>query len=452
MNRSLSKLLYYGFHYLVKRDKKIPYYNKSLETQWFDKNEMEKLQFEKFQKLLTHANDHSPYYRNAFKMSGFDPRAIQSLSEISKIPLLTKAELRAHLQKLVCGNTNPQYVIPNSTSGSTGEKTVFYSDRRAEDVKAALVRRAYEWVGIQLGDRELRLWGAHFDVAKSNQLKEKIFNWLNNRAVLSAYAMADASIDTMLRFMRVFHPDFLFSYPSSLVHFCDYLHRTGILPYLPPKGILTSGEQLEDWQRILIESHFRTKVYNFYGCREVGIIGQECEHRAGLHVVPENVLVEILDEDGNPVLNDVTGEIVVTDLCNFAMPFIRYRIGDRGRMLTGNCTCGRNALGRIALEGRRFDIIRSSNGNAVGGTFWTLLFRHRPGIQSFQVIQDNINHIRVDYVPESKSSLSNQDELYFREQILEKLKGIEVDFNAVEEIPVLESGKMRLTISLIDAP
>jgi phenylacetate-CoA ligase len=160
MNRTLSRQLYYVFHNLIKRDQKVTHYNTLVQTQWFSKKKMHEFQLEKFRKLLVHAGTFSPYYREAFRKAFFDPTKIQSLSAISKIPILTKSKLRRHFSDIACTEPKNQDVLPNSTSGSTGEKTIFYSDRRAEQIKAPIVRRNFEWLGIKLGDRELRLWGA----------------------------------------------------------------------------------------------------------------------------------------------------------------------------------------------------------------------------------------------------------------------------------------------------
>lgn len=449
MNRALSRLLYHIFRRLMVRDRKIHYYNAFSDTQWYSWSAMQALQLEKLKVVLDHAQRYSPYYGAVFRTVGIRPTDIRNLADLSNIPLLTKTDLRGHLDDLICTDADPRFCVRNSTSGSTGEKTVFFSDSRTAQIRAPLVRRAYEWVGIELGDRELRLWGAHFDVAKSKQLRERIFNWLNNRAVVSAYDMDDDSIAALLRHMKRFHPDYLFSYPSSIVHVCDYLKRNGASAYSPPKGILTSGEQLDSWQRELIEAHFRSKVFNFYGCREVGIIAQECDRRTGLHTIPENVIIEIIDDDGRPVPPGTTGEIVVTDLCNLVMPFIRYRIGDSGRILAGECPCGRNGLPRIAIEGRTFDIVRSPDGDAVGGTFWTLLFRSRPGIRTFQVIQDRLNEIRIDYQADTPDSIAEDTLSYFTAEIRSRLRGIHVVFNRVDVISPPLSGKQRIVISRI---
>jgi phenylacetate-CoA ligase len=239
---------------------------------------------------------------------------------------------------------------------------------------------------------------------------------MNNRAVLSAYTMDDRSIESMLRYMKSYRPDYLFSYPSSLIHLCDYISCNSDFLYLLPKGIITSGEKLDQFQRDRIEAQFQTKVYNFYGCREVGSIAQECLHREGMHVISENVIVEVVDESGQAVIGK-EGDILISDLNNRVMPFIRYRIGDRGRILASQCSCGRIGFPLIEVSGRSFDTIRSPQGNAVGGTFWTLLFRSKPGIRSFRVIQEQMDAVHIDYVSEDGNAIPRKTIHFFLKEI-----------------------------------
>jgi phenylacetate-CoA ligase len=262
--------------------------------------------------------------------------------------------------------------------------------------------------------------------------------------------MGDADIEKIRKYMFSFKPDFLFSYPSSLVHLCDYMDRSRTPAYSPPKGIFTSGEQLYEWQRKRVEETFNTPVYNFYGCREVGNIAHECQRRNGLHVVMENVLVEVVNEKGLPVVEE-EGDILVTDLNNYVMPFIRYKIGDRGKLLKRKCGCGRVGLPLMELAGRTFDIITSPSGSAVGGTFWTLLFKSKPGIQNFRVVQEKVDSILINYISEDGLPLSKEVIHSFRGEILARLPGLQIDFKQVKQFSALPSGKQQFVFSKIGA-
>jgi phenylacetate-CoA ligase len=263
--------------------------------------------------------------------------------------------------------------------------------------------------------------------------------------------MSPDGMVAILRFMKSFRPGFIFSYPSSLIHLIEHLNGDErAIRGLNLKAVLTSGEQLYEWQKQEIRRAFNAMVFNFYGCREVGIIAQECDRQTSLHVIPESVFLEVVDEDGNSVVGK-EGEIIVTDLCNHVAPFIRYRIGDRGILLDETCPCVREGLPLLKVLGRTFGIIRSPAGGAVGGTFWTLLFKARPGIRRFRVVQDRIDHIRVDYIPDTDRKLTGESIRYFRERIGEKLPGLQVEFVTVDHIPLPPSGKQQFVISKLDS-
>lgn len=447
MNRSISKGLYILFHKYIKQDGKIknrPFFDK---TQWDSDEKIEQYQLSRIKALLGHAKNSTPYYHRVLK--DFGPGDMRSVSDITAIPFLTKHIIQDMREELVSNNVSNNRRIRNQTSGSTGEATYFYTDEKSGEVKAPLISRSYAWAGIDIGDRELRLWGAPFDVKKAKAIRERVFNYLNNRSVISTYNMTDSDMKRIGNVIIRHRPDYIFSYPSSLYYLSMFLKKQAHEPIMSMKAILCSGEQLYEWQRELIQETFRTPVYNFYGCREVGIIAQECSMHEGLHLVPESVYLEVVDDSGKKLGDGEEGNLIVTDLHNWVMPFIRYKIGDRGRFLKRTCACGRNGLRLIEVCGRTFDIIRSSKGDAVGGTFWTLLLKSRPGIKQFQVIQDDIGRIEIDYISDNGRPLDDRNLQYFKDQILSRLKGIQIDFCLTRDIKPPPSGKQQFVISKV---
>jgi phenylacetate-CoA ligase len=210
-------------------------------------------------------------------------------------------------------------------------------------------------------------------------------------------------------------------------------------------AIVCSAEALYEPDRSLIEATLAAPVYNRYGCREVGDVAQEMPGRQGLVVNSDRVLVEVVDRNGMPVPDGERGELLVTDLDNYGMPFIRYRVGDLGRWAAWQDP----ALAWPVLaevEGRSLDVIRTPTGERIGGTFWTILFRKRPGIRQFQVVQPELRRLCVRYVRDP--SVESLDEDYFRARIAERCgTGLAVEF---EEVPAIEpeaSGKFRVVRS-----
>lgn len=414
-------------------------------NQWKGKEELARLQELKLKRLLTYSYQHAPYYRDKFKKTGFDIKDLYRPECFIQIPFLTKKEINENRQRMMSTKKDGNKLLSNSTSGSTGEALYFYYDMRSWAYRSAAVIRSLEAIGIRLGDRSARLWGAAMDLNTAETLRGKLHARTNNTMFLSSYEMSDQKFENYEKKLNRFKPKLLISYPGPLTVFAEYLiKKNKKIPSI--KSIISSAETLFFWQRDLIEKAFSCPVYNRYGCREFGEIAHECEKFEGLHVNSDRVFVEILDEALQPVEDGKNGELVITDLDNYGMPFIRYRIGDVASLKNEMCSCGRTLplLGQV--EGRTLDIIRAPNGNRLGGTFWTLLFRSQPGIKTFQVIQDRLEGITVKYI--KKSEVSNINFSAFERRIREMCgKDFKIHFEEVPSIPKTSSGKDRFVIS-----
>ncbi len=151
-----------------------------------------------------------------------------------------------------------------------------------------------------------------------------------------------------------------------------------------PKAVISTGETLNKWRREIIEEAFG-RVYNFYGAREAPSIAGECSD-GSLHVFSFNNLVEILDDSGRKAPSRVLGNVVVTPLHNYAMPLIRYEIGDMARAVEGRCPCG-SILPRMGrIEGRTTEFVVRRDGSLLGGEFFEGVFRVEGWVREFQVI------------------------------------------------------------------
>ena len=445
----LSKMLFFLYHNIkntgvsskIKEMKKNQY--KSIE-------ELRKIQQRKLQQLLLHAYNHVPYYKKIFNQLGIDPKKLHYPENFTQIPFLSKKLINQYQKDLIASNFRKKDLIKNHTSGSTGEALYFYMDKNSNYYRRALLLRHYQWIGIEWGDRIATLWGAPFDIKKSKKLRGKLHGYINNLLFLSSYNLSEDNMDIYLNKLLKFKPKLLVSYPGPLTVFSEFiLNKSQKIPGL--KAIITSAETLFPWQRELIEKAFQVPVYNRYGCREFGDMAQECKKRRGLHVDIDFFYIEIVDDKGNPFEDpyENEGELIITSLINYGMPFIRYKIGDVGKLSKKKCPCGMTLPMFSSIEGRTLDIIKTPNGNKLGGTFWTILFRSKPGIKSFQVIQKQINSITVKYIKDPNIHKINLN--WFENKIKEKCgKNFIVNFKEVKEIPKTPSGKTRFVISELD--
>lgn len=439
-----KKIIFKAYHKYIKQDKLFEFFDFYNQTQFWSKDGIQKYQWNKFKKIVEYAYNNVPYYKEIFDKKGIKPNDIQTKADLNKIDILTKEKVRANFHKLKSENLNQFRYKVNSTSGSTGENLKFLSD--ISPSRPALQKRCYDWMGINFLDKKMTIWGAGWDVKKAKKIESRIKGWIKGTIVLSGYNLSDADLDYYYKIMKDFNPELLISYPSILYDIAKYFEKNNYA--FSPKAIQIGGEKLFPFQREYIEKVFKTKIFDFYGARDMRLIAQECDKHEGLHIMAENVLVEVLDENNNPV-EEGEGDLVITDLHNKVMPFIRYRIGDRAIVTQKQCSCGRGLPLLKEVIGRSFEIIEFPNGNKVGGTFWTILLKTQPGIKNLQVIQKALDHIQINYVPENKNAMINFDN--FIEKIHEfSGPDLKVKFNEVPEIPLTKGGKFRFVIKETD--
>jgi phenylacetate-CoA ligase len=450
MNAFLMRKIIFPLYHNLKNTRLFEKVVEVEENQWKSHEELILLQKQKLNRMLTHAFEKVPFYRQRFKAAGLDAADLNTPGAFQQIPPLTKKDINGNREQMVSTEVDRRQLIGNSTSGSTGEALYFYTDMNSWVYQRASGFRNDRWLGIELGDRRASLWGAPMDLGKAKALRGRAHACMTNSLLLSSYDLSPDSMKKHVDKLNSFRPALLTSYPGPLAVFAEYLINTKrITPSI--KAIICSAETLFPWQRQVIEEAFSCPVYNRYGCREVGDIAQECPHKDGLHLSIDRLFIEIVDDDPNSVPHaGKSGEILITDLENFGMPLIRYRIGDYGSFGDIPCGCGRGLPLLKEIEGRVLDVITAPNGNRLGGTFWTLLFRSAPGIASFQVVQEKIEEITVKYVRDKVA----RDVPFplFLDRISAKCGAdLRVRFERVDGIPLTSSGKTRFVVSKLSS-
>jgi len=426
--------------------------NKIRRTQWLPEEKIKKIQWIRLEKLLKHSYVTVPFYKNLFDSIGINIMKGVTIDDFRNIPLLDKEIITRNKEKLLSTKYKPSDLIVNTTSGSTGKKLVFYKDKKMakndDYYRMAAVLRNIEWTRAKIWDKQAYLWGSQMDSTKEKRFKGRMLNFIFPTLFLSSYEMTPYKMNLYVKKINRYKPKVLTGYASALYLFANFLDEKQIKIH-NLKGIVSSAETLYQYQRDKIESVFQCKVFNRYGCREVGPIAQECTKHTGLHINAEHVYVEILDENGNPCHPGKIGKIVVTDLDNYGFPFIRYEIGDIGIFSDRKCECGRNLPLLENVGGRVFDIIVGTNGNHLTGTFWTILLRtYVQGIVQFQVIQENFGEIVIKLVVDK--SFTETEEKKLLKRIYDKCgEDMKVDIQLVKNIPLTESGKNRFIISKV---
>ena len=434
-------------HWMITRDVE-RYYETLRKTQWLGPAETRNLQDEKLRRMVRHAYRNVPYYRRKMQEARLRPEDIGGQADLHKLPFLTKAEIRKHLYfDIMSENHDKAQILKISTSGSTGEPSVCYADRAQLEMRWAATLRAQEWTGYRFGDPTLRLWHQALGLSKSQATKEQADARLSHRTFVSILELSDASLARVVDTITRAHPVLMDGYAEALDFIARYLQSTGRSD-VRPKAIMSSAQTLPPASRKLIEDAFGCRVFDKYGSREFSGIAYECDAHAGHHVVAEAYIVEVL-RDGQPVAPGEVGEVVITDLNNFCMPFIRYRIGDLAEAMDpgARCTCGRGAPRLGAIEGRVQSIIQGTDGRYLPGSFFShYLQEFDYAIKRFQVIQDERDAMVFRVVKGGRYSDDILQEVLatFRQYLGDTMK---IDVAFVDEVAMVRTGKRVASVS-----
>lgn len=396
--------------------------------------------------LIRHAKANVPYYQKLLSGLDLNGEDIAKHGNLSNVPLLTRSIINSNLDELASLDLTGNGLDMNSTGGSTGEVLRFYTDWRSGACRKATVRRNKRWLGIEPGDREIRLWGAPLDLDRSRSLRGRFHAAITQERFMSADTLDESTLSSYYELCSAFAPKLLVAYPSALMEFARYCQSRGSR-FDSVKAIICSAETLFDHDRSYIENAFGVRIFNRYGCREVGDIAQEAPGVNGLLVNSDRVYVEILNSDGNSCEPGEQGEVVVTDLDNYGMPLIRYRIGDFARWALPHDSGDNSHPFPVlaSVDGRTLDVVCSPTGHRIGGTYWTLLLRSKPGFRKIQVIQRSSDKVQILYSGEEGVQ---PDFDYFRQEIVKKCgEELRVEFVEVERFEHEPGTKFRLVIS-----
>lgn len=415
------------------------------ESQYLPRQALQELQWRQFKAMLAHAYEQCPFYRRKYLAEGLEPRDIRTPADIARVPAITKQEIQEGLSELIAADYRDRPLRKDMTGGSTGSPMVFYYDEDRLDSRAAATLRHNRWTGWDIGEKTALLWGAPRDVAAAPTAKARVRDWiLDRRVILDASSIDEDRMRYFCRLLERARPQFVLAYANTLALFARFVGDAGLRP-IRPKAIICSGEVLTQEARALIESTFDAKVFNRYGSREFAVIASECDAHQGLHVNAENLLVESLGQAGEP------GELVVTDLKNFAMPMIRYRTMDVGIVHERPCTCGRT-LPLLELHGgRTTDFLIGTRGQRVSGiVLATYGITEIPGLRQVQFVQHRRDHVTARVVRGPAWSEAAREALVLKVRTwLGDTVGVDLEF--ADAIPLEASGKHRFSISTVAA-
>ena len=419
-------------------------------TEFFNSHRLEikHHQCDSLKSLIWYAEQSTPYYTQLLQQIGINDidlykHITDEHIDISFIPPLEKHNIRNLTEELCSKVYSSKERIKNATGGSMGTPLTFYQSRHYWNLRNLSVYYFDRWAGWDFGEPQLIIWGSLTDLNSNGNWKQNLKRFCRNQYWLNGFQLTESEMDITFKKMQKWKPDTILSYPSSLYQFAKFISDNNLSPNWNVKGIISSAEMLHSHYKTLAESVFGTKIYNRYGAREVGLIAMECAE-GRMHINCRDIYLEV----DSPDPYTQPGEILITQFNNYIMPFIRYRIGDIGRLSDEMCPCGNQLPVLAELLGRSTATFKTKDGTLIHGGYFTQQFYNLAGVTQFQLIQETLEKCILKLV------VNEQWRQETKEQIVQKIKDalgaeVSVKIEFVDEIPLPKSGKREFTISKV---
>lgn len=395
------------------------------------------------QKLLELLNlaQHSPYYKEILSQAEIN-LDLEPIEELRKLPYLTKETLRTKARDLLTQNPLPRGTVILKSSGTTGTPTeIFYSPEFHGLELAIPAIRNLGWADVPYKSRRV-MFGVR-KICRFDQSKPPFwrFSPMEDMAYASIYHLSPKLLPYYMDFLRSFHPAVIMGYPSALATIARYaVENKQVLP--PARVVVTTSETVTARDREIIEMAWQCKLFDRYGAVEGCIYVSQCQF-GRYHVSPDIGIVEIVDDNGKPVLPGQMGEVICTGLQNTLQPLIRYRIGDVARWAVDqNCACGHEMPILEGIEGRYEDICFTPDGREM--LRFDTVFKGVDNIREAQVVQEHLDMFNINLIP--TGGFNDHDVEKLKKNMRLHVGDLKINVNVVETIPRSSSGKFRAVL------
>ncbi len=441
----IAKKISYPLQDLVNGTSILKTLEELMQTQYRSIEEQESYQFEKFLRLLHHATTQVPYYEQLFREHKLAPSDIREPSDIALIPILTKETARLNNHLMVARDAKQRRAIRGVTGGTTGPPLKLLRDIPDRSYTWASFYRWYRWMGLDYGDPYVQIWGAPAVLGEplATRIHNNLKDFYYNRLKINSFQLNDSTIPGVLNQIEEFRPFFIRGYLSAFILLAHYMLRNQVRLNHTPLALSSTTETLFPAYKKLIEEAFQAPLYDQYGCGECNSIAFDGGDPRGMYLATEHAFVEILDRKDRPLKLD-QGRLVVTNLDNYVMPFIRYENGDAGRFGEYGNPEGITLPVLKEVLGRTADTIELKDGSRVHGVFFTDIlaetFKENPSsIHRFQVYQETPG--MIEFRIESKEPPGRN----YEEALMEGLSRFfhRVEIVTMPELPKDKNGKFR---------
>ena len=406
----------------------------------WDSNTWQKVQKEQLAKLLLHARNNVPYYRNYWDHHSLSTRD-EDIMMLSNWPILEKETVRANAEDFISVTSDRKKMKVSHTSGSTGTPVNIWWTQEVQRKRWAIFEaRHRRWYGVRSGDPFALLGGRMVTPVQQKKPPFWVWNAAGNQLYMSSYHLSKYNIPFYVNEMKRRRVRHIYAYTSSIFEIANImLEQELVAPGI--EVVVTQAEPVYDHQRKIIEKAFNCPVRESYGMAEMVTQAGECES-GNLHLWPEYGVSEVDNGSGKPVSSG-SGGLIATGLLNYDMPLIRYRTGDRVNLASTDkkCSCGRGLPILENIEGRIDDVLLTRDGRKVGRL--STVFKSLPIIEA-QTIQHSLDYFTLKIVPDK--NFNEFSSLEIIQSFKERMGNVEVNVELLDAIPRGANGKFRAVL------
>ncbi|MFX0200880.1 MAG: phenylacetate--CoA ligase family protein [Candidatus Hodarchaeota archaeon] len=426
------------------------YLYQSQKRAYWPPDELRKYQEQKLRSVVKYAYNFVPFYHDQLKKLGITPNDIQTLEDLTKLPVVQKETIR-HLDPshLVSSQKNIQDLKIVRTSGSSGTPFLIYIDGVEDDWRKSVYMRANILCGQKPRDRWVVITAPHH-FGDTTQIQRILGMYAQK--VVSIFMDVDEQVDFIVKAKA----DILDGYSSSLTVIAKHVDREGISG-ISPKLTFGNAEIIDLPSRKYLEDVFDTIYCDQYGCAELDRTAWQCPERIGYHMDVDSVITELVDEDGSPVGVGERGEVVFTSLFNYSMPFLRYAVGDVAVALSEKCSCGVTFPLMEKIEGRTDAFPILPDGTLISPLIFTaamMRYQFFDKIRNYRIIQKKrdlfLIYVEKEADQITDSLLSKSLTSYLKDKIGVPSMDIEFQVKFVDTIPKDKTGKLKSVYSEIN--
>ena len=374
------------------------------------------IQEKNFFNFLKHAINTTDYYADYGKYK-----------TINECPVITKDIVKENYKDFLSNKYKKEELVKTTTSGSYGTPFTFLFTKKKKEIQRSDIIYFSRWANYDVGVKH------GYALAKDKPMFLQI---LQNQYAIIPFKITDQWLEKEIQKIKRRKLKILIGYPSTIGALAKHLISKNETYKL--EGVITISEVLIDSVREDIEKAFGVKPLSRYTTEEFGVLGMECPKQQNLHLNNVHFIIEVLDENNQPVQPGEQGEVVVTDLYSHAMPLIRYKTGDLAILGKDTCECGLNTPYLEKLLGRQLEVIYAPDGSKVESMAINGRMRDIEGVRQFQFIQTGKSEYTLNIV--KLKEMIDEIEIAKR---YKKILGEEANiiFNYVDDIPPLKSGK-----------